>query len=224
MHRAALATLVLALGAVSIGGCGLTPIEPDAGVPGQDGMSPTTDAELPTSVLRLVFTSDPKIPGDAGGRHDATITTVQIGLQDLRAISDNASPSVPALRLDWGDQYDPDEIPVDFDDAPPGIYSRVRAKIEDISITGTVTIGGEIYDYIISGEPRSASVTVDLTSVMLSGTQMTSVPIQVDVKEAIRDVSWTALEPMAVGNTIILPDSLLGDFASQLAGSFGQDE
>lgn len=221
MLRAALIAPVLAL---FVGGCGLTPVEPDSGPSGTDGGVGDTDGGEPSSVLRFVFSSDPKVPGDIGGREEGTVDDVAIALQDIRAISDNASPTVAEMELEWGGQYSQDEIHLDFDDAPPGIYSRLRAQIDEISITGTVTVGEEDFDYIISGEPQGASVAVDLTAVTLSGTSMTTVPIELKLKEVIREVNWTALSMNAVDNTIIVPSQAFDELADELADAFEQDD
>ena len=217
------ATVSLALTAL-VGGCGLTPVEPDAGPPGDDARVGGADAEPPASVLQFVFTSDPKVPGDLGGRESATVDTLEIELEDIRAISDNASPTLPELELEWGDGYNEDEVSLYFDDAPPGIYSRLRAQIEEISITGTVEVEDQDYDYIINGEAQNASIAVDLTAVSLSGTSTTKVEIAVAIRDAIRDLDWTALQALAVDQTIVMPDDLFDEFAATVADAFEQKD
>jgi hypothetical protein len=221
MLRAALIASALA---VLIGGCGVSSVEPDAGASDSDGGGGDGDASMPTSVLRFEFKSDPKVPGDVGGREEGTVDSLVIELEDVRAISDNASPTVAEVELEWGDDYSQDKIPVDFEDAPPGIYSRLRAQIEEISITGTVTVADEEFDYIINGEPQGVSVAIDLTAVTLSGTSMTTVPIEIDIRDVVRDVNWTALSQTAVNDTILLPAPEFDELAEHLAEAFAQDD
>jgi hypothetical protein len=163
--------------------------------PGADGSGGGGDA-APAGGLTFDFRSKPKLPphgdGEAGGPWDAEIDAAMIVLRDVRAIGDAAPGSgettADMLTLTW--LADDKELLV-FSDAPPGIYSLLRAQIVSWDVTGTVDVEGEdeVAFHITDTPSMSLSVTVPM-NVTLAANDDETVRIDIELEDVIRDIDW----------------------------------
>ena len=210
-------------------GCDVDSVTADAGVnPGDDG-SAGSDAAT-TGGLTFDFRSKPKLPpfgaGDAGGSWDAKIETATIVLGDVRAIGDAAPGSGATTRdmftLTW---VTSDREELVFANAPPGIYSLLRAQIVSWDVTGEVDIeGAENVPFHIADAPSmSLSLSVPILVTLASNDDQT-VRIDVNLDDIVEDIDWDEidLDDGTLDVTSMAPD--INDIRNKLTDAFGVHE
>lgn len=218
-------TLALLVLLVSTG-CDVDSITADAGAdPNADGSAGDGDAG-PTSGLTFDFRSDPKLPphgnGEAGGPWEAVLDTAEIILRDVRAIGDAApggETRADVFTLTW--VADDKELLV-FGDAPPGIYSLLRAQIVSWDITGTVDPEGEDdVPFHISDVPStSVSVSVGIDVTLMAGADQT-VRIDVELEDIIEDINWDEAPEDDDGTLIVTSQHpAIDDIRESLSNAF----
>lgn len=148
--------------------------------------------------LTLSFKAQPDVPGSAGGDFDVFIGTASVVTKDLRAIGDAAPGDertrVDSLVLGWTDESEPK--PVDFADAPLGLYSQVRAEIVSYTMTGTVKLNDTTYPFEITDTPPvplSASTTLSGGVTVVAG-ETTNVELTIRLGEVLKELNWDQLE------------------------------
>ena len=184
---------------------------PDGGVvPGQDGGGPGPDAPVGSAGLVLEFRGLPALPAALGGDFDAELDEVRLDLEDVRAVGDAAPgderTSRDELRLEWrggassgeGGDDEPQNEPVvvTFDQAPPGLYSRLFAELVAYQIEGTVVVaeGGE-RDFEIDDSPSTGiAISISLGGVTLEAGETRRIIVEVSCADAVLDTPWDQVE------------------------------
>jgi hypothetical protein len=217
---------------------------PGADLDAGDGDGPDASEGAGGLLLRFHAT---QAPGAAlGGEYDCTLGDIAIGLADLRVLGD-AAPSddtrKDAFDLAWGtgDTGDDDgagdgadgdlrsgdgdgEIrTVQFDHAPPGLYSSVRAAITDYAITGTATTEG-VHPFVIADEQAGLGFTLSFDEVMLEAGETLVIDIDVALEDVVRVIDWSEV-PAGEGGTLRVDDesSQIDDVEDELEDAFDAD-
>lgn len=166
----------------------------DPGTP--DGGGADGDGGAGTAGLHVAFTSDPTpIPGQL--ENGFTLELAVFKFDNLKVIGD-AGPGDPrttanAFEAKWDSQSSP--APIDFVNAPTGLYSKVSFQIDGHLINdsyvmkGHVTVGGTSYSYEV--EDRNAlSLSLDCSRQLAAGGTGT-ITLKFAFHDALQGVDWT---------------------------------
>lgn len=196
--------------------CGASPGTPAADArpePG-DGDGGPADAAMTSAGLVLEFRGDPTLAAEVGGDFDATLVSVRLDLEDVRAIGDSAPGDERTTRssveLEWhGEEEEEEEdgeadnepVRVTFADAPPGLYSLVLAQVVHYRVRGTVVVDAVTREFEIEDEPPSdLAISVDLGGLVLEPDAIREVEIAVSLAGAAADLRWDQITPDGEGN------------------------
>jgi hypothetical protein len=176
----------------------------DAGPDGEpDGGADTLDTGI-----GLTFTTNPTLEG--GYTRDGvefTIESAEIELADVRLIGDSATgderTSHSQVFLFWEDAT---PVYVPYEQAPPGMYSRVRATATNLQIEGSVAIGDEeSFSLSIETEGISVPLEFDMIYELEAGSPL-SLEVEVDLQRMTEEISFSDLE-ISEGEATIEGDS-----------------
>lgn len=130
--------------------------------------------------LGFEFIAVPALPGITS---DVSVDELRVELRDVRAIGDSAPgdsrTSIAQLSLDWRAGDDP--APLQFPQAPPGIYSNLEARVGSSSggrrfeIRGHVRVGGVNHAFRIENDDSAVRVTVNLAGLAVAAQPRTAV-------------------------------------------------
>ena len=158
-----------------------------------------SDGRLPgTAGIRLLFDSDPDIPGEGGGEWSVQIGSVDFQLQDVRVDGDAVSPGDPqptvsSVRLRWQDEEDKE--PVDYPGAPPGLYSLVLARVQSYELEGTVVVGGETEEFDIEDDGGfDIAISLGSGGVQVIAGERKDIDIVVHLGALVNAVNWDNVE------------------------------
>jgi len=192
---------IIAFGALGWLGCTL----PAPGFPeGADAGSDEAGDASPevTGELAFDFKAKPGIPGAVSGDFQPTVLAARVDLSDVRAIGDSAPgderTSVDELLLLWDIRVKP--MRVSFPDAPPGIYSRLLARVDGYDITGTVVVGGATVELEIVDAPGSPmTLSIDLGQARLDDGSSLRIEVPFEADKILAAIDWDAIVPDADG-------------------------
>lgn len=194
------------------------PATPDA--PAPDGSGPAG--------LHVTWASEPSsYPGTL--EDWLTVDSVELTVESLKVIGD-AGPGDPrttkaVFKLRWDDHTSPQ--PVDFADAPTGLYSKLALQLDghtllpSLEIKGHVEVAGVTFPYEI--EDRNAvSVSLDCDRMLQPGG---SVALAVDLKlhDALTSIDYASL-PVDDGRLELeTGNPQLDDFVEKFTRAFSID-
>lgn len=180
---------MMALGVVLLAGC-------PAG-----GDDASGDGGVVTTGLVLTWAVVPAVPGPV--RADVTVQELHIAYSSVRSLGDAAPGDARTSRgrtdLEWEDGQRPP--PIEFDEAPPGIYSALELGVgggdEGFSVHGEVDLAGTWTPFEIEDEaanPVALALAVDLRPGMVA-----TVPLEIDLASVLAAVPFADL-PRAGGH------------------------
>ncbi len=198
----------------------------DPGTP--DGGGVDGDGSAGTAGLHVAFTSDPApIPGTIDDGF--TLELASFNFDNLKVIGD-AGPGDPrttanAFGVKWDSQSSP--APIDFANAPTGLYSKVSFQIDghllsdSYAIKGHVTVAGITSPYEV--EDRNAlSLSLDCSRQLAAGGTGT-ITVKFAFKDALESVNWSAV-PMDDGKyELVTSDPQMPLFRSKLTDGISID-
>lgn len=146
--------------------------------------------------MGLVFVTEPPLPDTFD--HDGDTLSLQaarITMIDLRLIGDAAAGDERTSR----DQVDlrwesAEPVAVNYPDAPPGIYSTVRATVVAFELDGQVEIdGGPLLDFEVEHESTSESIEFELNTRLEPGVPLL-LEVFVDLRHIAEEIPFDELE------------------------------
>lgn len=183
--------------ALAAGGCPGLPggDDPDARPTDDDGGDDTAGIEL-----YFLLTPDGELPLSIGG--DVTVDQVKLRVADLCVFGDAAScderTSRATLELDWHEADAP--APVRFMSAPPGLYSRVEFRLDDLGgdysyrIEGTVRLPDDsVHDFQIE-DSATIPLGFNLDGVSLQPNQIVRLDVTLDLPKLLQEIDWSLAE------------------------------
>ena len=169
-------------------------IEADANSPGPD--SGFIGGQI-GSGIGLLFVSVPPF-GETFSHDDNTISvsSAEFTIVDLRLIGDAASgdfrTSKDLVELSWK-EGEAEPVPVGYEDAPPGMYSRVRGTVIGFSIDGDVELsGGSEAEFEVEQESVSLPIEFSLALSLEAGEGQT-LTVEVDLKNITEEIPFKDL-------------------------------
>ena len=193
------------------------PAESDGGI-GEDG-------SLPGASLLVLVEADVGEPLELrrAGPHYAQInelSEVRLELEDFRIIGDSVPgderTTLDELVLDWRDG--PLSC-LEFQGAPPGIYSRVRASMRAYRIVGAIEDSGVNYAFSIEDTPpQGIAMTADINEVIVDVDAGGEIALQLDMEYALDAIDWEAHDSDGDGQVEIDADSPeIAEFRARMA-------
>ena len=183
------------------------------------------DAPPGASGLHVTWATSPVIPpGTTGG--NVTVQSLRIKVDSLRVIGD-AGPGDPrtsktGFDLVWDSDHHPD--PIDFPDAPTGLYSKVAIQADghltddSYDITGTVVVSGTTEPFVIH-DLDALTANIDLSTTLDPGTGAT-IPILVRLDDALGVIDFATLNYDDGKLELDTFDAQMPAFREKLATSF----
>lgn len=198
-----------------------------AGCPASGGTSDAgrdagDDAPGVSGGLAFEFGTDPVIPGAVGTK--VHVDEVRVFWHDVRAIGDSAPGDSRTSRasydLVWENGHSPE--PLVFPQAPPGLYSRLEARVgggqRAYEIKGTVTLrDGNTESFEVNDEALGS------ISISLSGVEVSSATVTARVTMSLAflaSVDWDALWDERHDLKIEEGDPAVAAISAALATSF----
>lgn len=206
------------LGVLALAGCPAPGDAPDAGTDAGDD----ADVPPPTGGLVFEFGIDPVVPGSVGAK--VRVDEVRVYWLDVRAIGDSAPgdsrTSRASLDLVWQSESSPG--PLAFPQAPPGLYSRLEARIgggqRAYEIRGAVMLrDGGTESFEIRDEAQES------ISISLAGVVVNSAPVTARVTMSLSflaSVDWDGLWDDRHDLKIEAGDPAVGAISAAVATSF----
>jgi hypothetical protein len=197
---------------------------PAGGEASDAGRDAGDDVDVPSVSGGLVFEfgTSPVVPGSVGTQ--VHVDEVRVYWHDVRAIGDSAPgdsrTSRASVDLVWESEGSPE--PMAFPQAPPGLYSRLEARVgggqRAYEIKGTVTLrDGSSESFEIRDEALEA-ISISLSGVEVSSTTVTA---RVTMSLAfLASVSWDALWDDRHDLKIEAGDPVVAAISAALATSF----
>lgn len=188
------------LAALFIGACGGTPpgapvdAEPTGGDTGSIGIGFD-------SGLGIGFFIEPELPVEWDRDEWLKVERVEVDLRNLRLIGDAAAGDertrMESFKLRWPSEEE--DAPVQqaiFENAPPGLYSHVRATAREFKVHGKLRFedGGTEYKLEINTESADPPVEVSLTGVDLGASAPLAIEIELDLDFVLADIDYSMLE------------------------------
>ena len=169
-------------------------IQADADVPSSD--SGFIGGEI-DSGIGLLFVSVP--PFGETFSHDGntiSVRSAEFTIVDLRLIGDAASgdfrTSKDLVELSWKEDKE-EAVPVGYEDAPPGMYSRVRGTVVGFSIKGDVELDdGTEAEFEVEQESVSLPIEFSLALSLEAGEGQT-LTVEVDLKNITEEIPFEDL-------------------------------
>ena len=147
--------------------------------------------------LLVSWTANPTLPGTL--KTDLTVTSATFHIARLQVIGDNAQPMTTSpLAISWKVEGGGDPAIVAFSAAPSGLYSQVTLHIDEAllgncyEIDGTAKVAGVTRSFHIH-DRNSLDVDVKNFNVSLSPGGDATVPIRLDLKDAIDSIQFDQL-------------------------------
>lgn len=147
------------------------------------------------SGIGLLFAAAPPF-GDSfeHNGHTISVSSAEFTIVDLRLIGDAASgdsrTSKDVVELSW----EADEaVPVGYEDAPAGMYSRVRGTVVGFSIEGDVELErGEEAEF--EAEQESVSLPIEFSlDLSLEAGEGQTLTVEVDLKKITEEIPFEDL-------------------------------
>jgi hypothetical protein len=161
--------------------------EPDAGTDAGIDAQPVGD-----SLLVFDFDAKPPIPVTFGGDFQPTVEGVHIRLADVRAIGDASVTRPVEVSLDWTEILNP--APLELDDAAPGLYSQLRARVTSYEMYGSVIIDGGAVEYEIADVPDApVPLTFELVDCTVAAGETKTVTLHFESKKIVDEIDWRAM-------------------------------
>lgn len=177
--------------------------------PGDDDDDDDVDAAARGAGLEVVIYADiDNSNAKDGPPADVTLTglsRVELELEDVRAIGDAAPgderTTIPRVVLDW---HDDDVECLEFDNVPPGIYSRLLARVVRYRIDGTVEDSNLALEFTIEDTPPTPlSLTVDTEDVVVDVNEDGVLALELSIAPVLDAVDWEAQSPDGEGHVDI---------------------
>lgn len=197
MHRAGILVIALA----GFVGCSDAP----------DGPTDGPDATPATGGLIFAWRTRPALPTRL--EDDLEVNEASFELRDVRALGDSAPgdgrTSRSAIELTWSGTTRPP--PLTFDQAPPGVYSRLELRLggdgEAYWLRGRVEQeeeDGEDEEHWVTWEVRDdAALTINVPlDVALAVGATATVAIEIDAGDLVHDIDWSRV-PLRGGVRIL---------------------
>jgi hypothetical protein len=161
-----------------------------------DGAGPDGDGSAGAAGLHVAFTSDPT-PFPAQIEDGFTLELAVFKFDNLKVIGD-AGPGDPrttatGFQVKWDSQSSP--APIDFSDAPTGLYSKVSFQIDghliddSYLLKGHVTVNGTSYPFEID-DRNALSLSLDCSRMLAAGGTDT-IAVKFAFHDALQSVDWT---------------------------------
>lgn len=156
--------------------------------------------------LHVSWDADPALPAQI--EDIITLTSATFQVKRLQVIGDaGAGPST--TRTDFEAAFtERGELPphVVFPGAPAGLYSKVRLDLDAnehpaYELTGTVRIGETVEPFRISSKD-DLTIEIDGYSVALPPGQEATIPIELDLRDTLADIDYSAL-PVRDGERVL---------------------
>ncbi len=163
---------------------------------------------VPVPAFGDTFENDGKETKEGGG-NTISVRSAAFTLVDLRLIGDAASgdsrTSKDVVELAWNKGVS-EPIPVGYENAPAGMYSRVRGTVVRFVITGDVELeGGEEAAYEAAQDSVSLPVEFSLDLNLDPGEGKT-LTVEIDLKAITEEIAFEDL-PIEEGTIKISPGS-----------------
>ena len=160
--------------------------------PNPDGGDGDGDAGELAAGISIEIESNPVVPSSFdSGSFDPELDSVRIKVVDVRIVGDAMLDPVGEVELRWEER----ELEViNFENAPIGRYSRVRATIEEFRADGELDIEDDREDWEINDEPPSG-IPIDLAiNADLEPGQVVKIRLRADFASVFNAVDWDSLE------------------------------
>jgi hypothetical protein len=163
----------------------------DGGGNGGDGGSGSGDG------LRLVFQTDPAVPGTVGGDFDVTVSSLEFHLDNLRVVGD-AAPGDDRTRIgNFTASWPGSDPEVRFGQAPPGLYSYVLADLTEYEMKGSATVDIQ-RGFSIEDEGINLQLSIPL-SVVLEPNGSEDIAIVLSLSPVLGELRWDEADVNAEG-------------------------
>lgn len=167
------------------------------------------DGGEPAGGLVLQFVADPALPGSVpADDRDVYLGEVAIELRNLRLIGDASAGGEQTMRssleLHWAEEVSP--APEQFPQAPPGLYSTLRAQLDHYRLRGTVG-GTEGQAFELVDEPaENLALEIQLGALQVTAGQTLTLAIVLEAADLMRGVPWDQLESEGSGPLLLPAD------------------
>jgi hypothetical protein len=201
-------------------GC-TTPIGTVGGPELDAGADAGTDAQpVEGTLLVLDFDAKPPIPVTFGGDFQPTVEGAHIRLADVRAIGDASVTRPVEVSLDWTEILIP--APLELDDAAPGLYSQMRARVTSYEMYGSVIIDGGAVEYEIADVPDApVPLTFELVDCIVEAGKAKNVKLHFESKKIVDEIDWRAMPRDPDGVIRLSGDK---EIREHLAEAFGKKD
>jgi hypothetical protein len=158
-----------------------------------------------------------------------TLDSVQLTVEDLKVIGDAGPGDIRTTKavflLRWDAQSVPE--PIDFEDAPSGLYSKVSMQLDghlivpSLEIRGHVDIDGTWLEYEV--EDRNAvSLSLDIDRMLDPGGSAT-VALMLKLHDALTSIDYKSLTVDHGKVSVETGDSQLATFIDKFSRAFSVD-
>jgi hypothetical protein len=167
--------------------------EPDAGADAGIDAQPFED-----TLLVFDFEAKPPIPATFGGDFQPAVEGAHVKLDEVRAICDASVTRPTQMSLDWTEILIPP--PLELDDAAPGLYSQLRARVTGYELYGSVIIDGDVVEYEIVDVPDApVPITFELVDCIVEAGKSKNVKLHFESKKIVEEIDWRAMPRDADG-------------------------
>jgi hypothetical protein len=221
MDRAFVGILALTLG----GACGVNAVDlPDAGPGEVDADTGDVHTNL-ESGIELRWHLDGNIPWTIEGQDDLTVTRVSMRLEDLRLIGDATTGDERTTIQLFEPQWPTEGVHGNqFDQAPPGLYTQLRASVSQFDVRIDVTPeSGDPWRLELDTESTTHQLDIPLSGVDLAVGDVEIVDIEVDISAIAQGIDLSEVDIDGTGEGEIEPgDSEFDTLMLLLETSFSQ--
>ncbi len=194
-----------------------------AGCPADDQSQP--DAPGSAGVAVAWITDPAMVPGRVEDGFD--LTSVQFHLRNLRVVGDagagDARTTAPVAELGWNDKAQP--APIEFPDAPPGLYARMLFSIDrgstpyayELHGTAETLTGREPYAIL---DPDPIAVDLDYQIEAAAGIR-TTIVTRIEFDDVLDVVDFDAAPLIGGVRTITAGDAQLATIRVEVRKAFG---
>jgi hypothetical protein len=158
-----------------------------------------------------------------------TVDSVELTLDSLKVIGD-AGPGDPrttkaVFQLRWDGDHEPQ--PIDFAEAPPGLYSKLALQLDghlilpSLEIKGQVNIAGTWLGYEV--EDRNAvAVSLDCDRMLQPGGS-TTIAVKLRLHDALTSIDWDSVSIHDGELEVETGNSQLDEFVDKFSHAFSVD-
>jgi hypothetical protein len=187
------------------------------------GEEPDANTNVGDSGILLRFTSTQALPHNyIQGSYDVIATEARLELVDLRFLGDVAGGDETRrdfVRVEW-----PSGKEVAFPDAPPGIYSGIRARLVDFEVKGSFTGGSVItpqnFDFDFN-ESEPISFDVGFT---LNVNETIGVEVAIDWEQLTSGIAFDQMPWDDDDNERELDEDMENRFLANIQTAFGTSQ